>query len=277
MYTRQLTKRDAGVTVVTTLFVLCILSAVGLSGRGRAKETICQANLHEWEAVFQGYIEQNNGKFLSGCNASGYWWPIQLSFEQQNWKRNRTWFCPTATTPIVDEKGVSSTTVTIDNAWGIFRPSSMTYQGKTYVADPNGLSGSYGLNGFTLNIPETGMYEGNVPATYGWRDLTSVPNGNSVPMFIDASRFDLWPLATDAPPPVESVPWPSNGMACCCINRHDGAVNCLFVDGSVRKVGLKELWTLKWHKSFNTAGPWTKAGGVRRDDWPEWMRQFKDY
>jgi hypothetical protein len=24
-------------------------------------------------------------------------------------------------------------------------------------------------------------------------------------------------------------------------------------------------------------GPWTKAGGVQPDDWPEWMRGFKDY
>jgi hypothetical protein len=51
----------------------------------------------------------------------------------------------------------------------------------------------------------------------------------------------------------------------------------LFLDWSVRKVGLKELWTLRWSPGFNTAGPWTKAGGVRPDDWPEWIRGFKDY
>ena len=27
----------------------------------------------------------------------------------------------------------------------------------------------------------------------------------------------------------------------------------------------------------NTAGPWTKAGGAQPDDWPQWMRKFKDY
>jgi hypothetical protein len=51
----------------------------------------------------------------------------------------------------------------------------------------------------------------------------------------------------------------------------------VFLDWSVRKVGLKELWTLKWDREFDTAGPWTKAGGVRPGDWPEWMRRFKDY
>jgi hypothetical protein len=66
-------------------------------------------------------------------------------------------------------------------------------------------------------------------------------------------------------------------MADFCINRHHGAVNGLFCDPSVRRVGLKELWTLKWDKEYGTAGPWTKRGGVKAEDWPQWMRRFKDY
>ena len=62
-----------------------------------------------------------------------------------------------------------------------------------------------------------------------------------------------------------------------CLNRHGGCVNGLFLDWSVRKVGLKELWTLRWYDQFDRAGPWTKAGGVRPQDWPKWMRKFKDY
>jgi prepilin-type processing-associated H-X9-DG protein len=61
------------------------------------------------------------------------------------------------------------------------------------------------------------------------------------------------------------------------INRHNEHVNGLFLDWSVRKVGIKELWTLKWHMEFNTANEWTRAGGVQPEDWPEWMRGFKDY
>ena len=51
----------------------------------------------------------------------------------------------------------------------------------------------------------------------------------------------------------------------------------LFMDFSVRKVGLKELWTFQWHRLSDTAGPWTKAGGALPSDWPKWMRGFKDY
>ncbi len=54
-------------------------------------------------------------------------------------------------------------------------------------------------------------------------------------------------------------------------------MNMMFLDWSVRKVGLKELWTFKWHRKYDTVGPWTKQGGVIADAWPKWMRSFKDY
>ncbi|GAI81550.1 unnamed protein product, partial [marine sediment metagenome] len=56
-----------------------------------------------------------------------------------------------------------------------------------------------------------------------------------------------------------------------------GYVGSVFLDWSARKVGLKELWTLKWHRKFNTAGPWTLASDVQPEDWPEWLRSFRDY
>jgi len=67
------------------------------------------------------------------------------------------------------------------------------------------------------------------------------------------------------------------GMGNLAINRHNEHVNGLFLDWSVRKIGLKELWTLKWHLQFDTANAWTKAAGVQPEDWPHWMRGFKDY
>ena len=57
---------------------------------------------------------------------------------------------------------------------------------------------------------------------------------------------------------------------------NSGGINSVFLDGSVAKVPLRALWKLKWHRTFDTAGPWTKAGGVQPEDWPQWMRKFKD-
>ena len=108
-----------------------------------------------------------------------------------------------------------------------------------------------------------------------------VKGAANIPLFVDSLRFDLWPKPEDEPAPSEFSPWEystsTNLMARCCINRHDGYVGCVFVDFSTRKVALKELWTLKWHKTFDTMGIWTLAGGVQASDWPDWMRHMKDF
>jgi prepilin-type processing-associated H-X9-DG protein len=268
------------IVLVCTALVLMTLGAVGQTGRGRAKEAVCQANLHRWGDIFGGIVEKNDGKFLSGINSKGYWWPMQLSPDLQDWKMHRLWLCPMATVPMMSEKGVMSSALGAFTAWGVYTEAMVGYEGKTPAS---GFAGSYGLNGYVIPIPEslghqTNTYERGAPATVGWGSLLEVPDAGVVPLFLDALRFDVWPLYTDQPSPQESHVWAAdNHMARCAINRHDGAVNCLFVDGSVRKVGLKELWTLQWHRSFDTAGPWTKAGGVQPENWPTWLRPFKEY
>lgn len=269
---RNITRSDVAVLLVLTAVVLCNIAAIGATGRNRAKEIVSLANLRQWHGTFQDYLRENDGKFFTGITDTGYWWPAQLDEATQSWKKNRTWFCPTATRPLVDEDGRSNTYMTILSAWGIFTMSQL---------GPDGIAGSYGLNGYTIDIPLSDRYESRyergVSAEDGWRDLANVAQAETIPLFLDALRFDLWPLHTDTPVENPNAAWVGSNMARCCINRHSGGVDCLFLDGSARKVGLKELWTLKWHKSFNTAGPWTQAGAVTPADWPEWMRQLKDY
>jgi len=36
-----------------------------------------------------------------------------------------------------------------------------------------------------------------------------------------------------------------------CINRHQQGINGIFLDYSVRKIWLKELWRLKWARNFS--------------------------
>ena len=56
----------------------------------------------------------------------------------------------------------------------------------------------------------------------------------------------------EVPPERDAVPCHTDGPVY-CMNRHNGGVNGLFMGWSVRKVGLKELWTLKWHRQYDTA------------------------
>jgi prepilin-type processing-associated H-X9-DG protein len=90
---------------------------------------------------------------------------------------------------------------------------------------------------------------------------------------------DVQPYDGAGPPPEAEVDVATSEWNVVCIDRHGGGyINAVFADCStVRKVGLKELWTLKWHKNFNTSNVWTSAGGVDAERWPDWMRSFRNY
>ena len=106
-------------------------------------------------------------------------------------------------------------------------------------------------------------------------DIFTLKNRARFPVVLDTAFIWIRPNASNDPPVREGGGLFGIGGA--CINRHNEHINSLFLDWSVRKVGLKELWTLKWHRDWDTANLWTRAGGALPGDWPHWMRRFKDY
>ncbi len=267
--------RREGFTLIELLVVIAIIAlllAILMPAlrkvREQGKMINCMGTLKQWNIIAAVYTEENDGKFWdSDPGTPAYWFPRYMDERVKNWKKNKLWFCPSATKPIIDEHGVQAPTFNIFNAWGIFTGSNLS---------EDGIAGSYGINGYCL-IPRTAtVYESGVSTQDGWKTAGG-RNAAQVPWWIEALRFDLWPLPTHAPADNEFAAWSGNLMARCCINRHQGFLNAAFMDWSVRKVGLKELWTLKWHKTFDTSGPWTQAGGVQPSDWPQWIRPFRAY
>jgi prepilin-type processing-associated H-X9-DG protein len=180
--------------------------------------------------------------------------------------------CPTATRVVENP-----------NDWGTYKAWTRTVANR-YPAPGEGASkefiSSYGINNWTnYMLQDRGVRD----VGEFWKSVQAVKNANRVPLFADSTWHDAWPFATDAPmrQPL-GYGWGSQStggdeMNHFCIDRHNGWTNFAFCDWSARKVGLKELWTLKWHVNYNTAGPWTKGGGVQPNDWPEWLRKYKDY
>jgi prepilin-type processing-associated H-X9-DG protein len=217
-------------------------------------------NLKQWGLVFKLYTDDHDGSFISGeGDGSGKPWFELLRPYDEDYS---LCLCPTAT-KLHTEGGRNSFA-----AWKVGE-----------------VSGSYGLNGWVYS-PRKGNVElrGRGPLENHWGTPLSVQGGGNVPMLAGALWFEGWPRHTDTPPDLPgntdanmSIVYDPSQMHRFCVNRHEGHVNVLFVDFSVRKIGLKELWTLKWHRNYDTSGPWTSAGGVSPTHWPPWMRNFKDY
>jgi hypothetical protein len=152
-----------------------------------------------------------------------------------------------------------------DMAWGIFTG------GWGWVVP--GDYGSYGWNSFVCNTPDfIGDKEVNTwakPSVYNWK-RADVKGANRVPLLGDHKWLDCWPDPGDEPPAYDGDRYTSQ-MTRVCMNRHDGYVCWVFLDYTVRKVGLKELWKLKWSRPYDT------TGGPTKDEWPDWMKGFKEY
>lgn len=275
-----------GFTLIELLVVISIIALLmsilmpALQRVKRQAQSVkCQANLKQWGLIFKIYTDDYDGYFNEGWGKDETTlWPNALrSYYKDEWS---LLLCPTATRVMEN-----------DMDWGTFKaayrdmatPGGGTYH---YVF-------SYGINSWTnyMHGDRGDRWEewfwkrvGNTttvaPGTR--RTIGKAVSTNIIPVFADSTWHDAWPRSTDTP--VQSMDafgimdqGTTQEMNHFCINRHSGFVNFLFMDWSVRPVGLKELWTLKWHRAYDTMGPYTKAGGARPDDWPVWLRSFKDY
>lgn len=127
---------------------------------------------------------------------------------------------------------------------------------------------SYGLNIWAQSIP------GPEPDARYWQTVPGKSAAN-IPLLTDSVLWWACRSSVGNPPEYEDT-WTDSPLPC-CMNRHHGFVSGIFMDWSSRPVGVKELWTLKWHREYKIQGPWTKASGIQPEDWPQWMRNFKDY
>lgn len=249
------------VVISVIALLMAILMPVLQNVRKQGKATVCQANLHQWGMLFATLGENNDGR-LRDRDAWDHCRTQQFAYYLDNFTFED--FCPMATRKI-STTGVGSA----DLAW--------------YCPRHPYRAGSYGLNGWT---PAYDGGEGTGPQPSAkqkrWKSIYSQSTSN-VPVMLDCALWAGYPTHFDAPPQTqnEAATNPNvsmtNSMRPFCIPRHGEFIHGVFMDWSVRKLGLKELWTLAWNPDFNVNGPFTRAAGMQPQDWPAWMRRFKDY
>jgi prepilin-type N-terminal cleavage/methylation domain-containing protein/prepilin-type processing-associated H-X9-DG protein len=236
------------VVIAIIALLMSILMPALQRVREQARAVTCMSNLKQWGLIFSMYTDEHNGEFERGLD-KGYHWTVALRPYFSDVNDTAMFYCPSATKRTEDVGGFSSN----NTAW-------------RFDSGPWIDHGSYGINGWV----ETNERQG---AEKHWKNK-NVAGAAYVPLFLGANRLDGWPEAWDEPPTFDGEFNLSEGnnMRRFCMNRHKGFVNCLFLDFSVRKVGLKELWRLRWHRQ------WTEDLNKRgMPVWPEWMSQYKDY
>ena len=223
--------------------------------RRQSKAIACQSNLRQLGLFFLMYTKDNNNYMPATSNE----WPTALQLRRNNSENVN--YCLMATKPVSEGGRHPFAAYSLDSA--AVRP----------VPVPP-ISGSYGINGWVCNPPsKVAINSFGLPTANNWR-TDSVKGASDIPLLLDSMWIDSYPDTNNVPPPFDGDVYGSGTMGnkqmrFFCINRHDGFINSLFLDFSVRKAGLKELWKLKWHRNSDL--------NVPTPQWPDWMKKFKDY
>jgi len=238
------------------------------------------------------YTTDNDDKFYQAWyNANPYdhrW----MDCVKRYYQNPKICFCPQAVIPVhndnspVIEGSIDTSNVVArktSDAWGRFLATD-TRPGYA------GMAGSYGINDWVADptaIPASSTSSKGV-AKIGTNDMywiRSTQKGlDQVPIFLDARWLGGFPGqntilgGTDNPDQVpdteETIIAGDVGMMSrYTINRHGGYSDAVFMDFSTKKVGIKELWNLKWHQKYNTKNKQTKKAAA----WKSWMNNFTNF
>ena len=254
--------RKKGFTLIELLVVIAIIAlllAIILPSLKKAKEQaltiICRSNLKQWGTFWSLYLNDFENRFPSPFNDQGIqvvWVEPLRPYYKDGGEDMR--MCPAA-----------QKTEFVPPGW------FSAWQVPNLVNPDEDFKSSYGINNYLYDYP--GTLWGR-PEEWHWK-RADVKGTSRIPLFLDCFRWGGHPRDIDYPfynlPQILDEFMEScitaDEMRRFCLNRHNRSINVTFLDMSVEKAGLKQLWELKWHKEFDTRG----FTIVNRAEWPDWM------
>ena len=274
----------AGFTLIELLVVISIISlllailmpALG-EVRRKAKGLICLTRLRNLGQLAQIYVNQNDYQFWSGGGWSNspplygdkMWWSVlgklsdpgskadaRYSFTDRrnnyvdNWRMR---CCPMAEIPVGRDIQHPKDPY---KGWGPFP----VYDDRYKSWEEDGIYGSFGANSWVNKVPQGATFGGVVGqgpyAVDKFWQVTLVKNTDKIPVLMDCAWHEAYPDTNNIPPIGERDVWYTNShgftypeeMKLVCLNRHNQFTQMVFMDGSARKVALKQLWYQKWNR-----------------------------
>ncbi len=256
---------------IITLLVSMLLPAMNLAMRS-ARSVTCVSNMHQWGIVFAAHLADNDGHYLKGYinyNVVGEY-DLWMNGLRSYYVDGKIRLCPEADKPAFPLARQRFPLGDTFLAWGKMDGHDPS-QYNNYPSTRAGDTGSYAINGWVCDPPrdQQSQMHGGFADDFHFNSFWRHPdhaNIDRVPVFHDSFWHQNWPKHTAAPPLFDGYINGAGGNMLGAINRHTGAINLLFMDGSARSEGLKSLWRLKWHRNYPVNAP--------SPVWPAWMSSF---
>ncbi len=272
-------RRQKGFTLIELLVVIAIIAlllAILGPSLGKAKlqaqAVICRSNLKQWGLVFSLYANDNEDSFPQSIAGNGVTeldaWMLGATLPYYRDLDMR--MCPL--TKVLNRPPVARQHGGTFVAWGPFTATSGSHDfWWDHLA-----TGSYGFNDWCADPPIGEEYFWSLESILAVRKTDAV-GAARIPIVLDSAYVESAPREDNSAPTDQEheedryldSTYYTEAMKFHSLDRHNGGINATFVDMSARYVGLKQLWSLKWHKE------WVKC--LPPNAWPSWMDKYKDY